>query len=96
MKRVLFFLLALASATACKHAAETKRVVITGVDPSIKPGDNFFEYVNSTWYDTARIPASQTGVGSYSFLNFPQRIRLQGILIAFRKAITLLEALKKK
>src|SRR5436189_161785 len=32
------------------------------------------------WYDTDKIQASQTGVGSYSFLNYPQRIRLQGIL----------------
>lgn len=37
-------------------------------------------YANGIWYDTARIPPSQTGVGSYSFLNYPQRIRLQGIL----------------
>ncbi len=37
-------------------------------------------YANGIWYDTARIAASQTGVGSYSFLNYPQRIRLQGIL----------------
>ena len=58
----------------------SKRVVITGIDASKKPGDDFFAYVNGIWYDTVRIPASQTGVGSYSFLNYPQRIRLQGIL----------------
>ncbi len=65
---------------SCKQDIETKRVVITGIDPSRKPGDDFFAYVNGIWYDSARIPASQTGVGSYSFLNFPQRIRLQAIL----------------
>jgi putative endopeptidase len=82
MKRLLYFSFTLLLAGACKQASEpdTKRVVITGVDPSKKPGDDFFSYVNSTWYDTARIPASQAGVGSYSFLNYPQRIRLQGIL----------------
>ncbi|GAB4043826.1 M13 family peptidase [Spirosoma litoris] len=58
----------------------TKRVVITGVDAAKKPGDDFFSYANGIWYDTARIPASQTGVGSYSFMNYPQRIRLQAIL----------------
>jgi len=55
-------------------------VVITGIDSSKKPGDDFFTYVNGIWYDTTQIPASQTGVGSYSFLNFPQRKRLQSIL----------------
>ena len=82
MKRLLYFSLALLVAGACKQASEpeTKRVVLTGIDSSKKPGDDFFTYANSIWYDTARIPASQAGVGSYSFLNYPQRIRLQGIL----------------
>ncbi|MBL0741022.1 M13 family metallopeptidase [Chryseolinea lacunae] len=82
MKKLVYFALALLLAGACKKAADTdtKRVVITGVDTSKKPGDDFFTYANGIWYDTARIPASQTGVGSYSFLNFPQRIRLRAIL----------------
>jgi putative endopeptidase len=82
MKRLLCICLMLFLAGACKQASimHTKRVVITGIDASKKPGDDFFSYANAIWYDTARIPASQTGVGSYSFMNFPQRIRLQGIL----------------
>jgi len=82
MKRIFYFSLALLLAGACKQApdTDTKRVVITGIDTFKKPGDDFFTYANRLWYDTARIPASQTGVGSYSFLNYPQRIRLQGIL----------------
>lgn len=78
------FLLPLVSllAISCKQTTDqaSARVVITGIDSATKPGDNFFMYVNKIWYDSATIPASQSGVGSYSFLNFPQRIRLQGIL----------------
>ena len=37
-------------------------------------------HVNHTWYDTAQIPPSQSGVGAYMFMNYPQRLRLQGIL----------------
>lgn len=37
-------------------------------------------YVNGKWYDTARIPDDQVGVGSYSFLNIPQRQLLENIL----------------
>jgi putative endopeptidase len=80
MKRLIYFALILLLAGSCKQAPKTEHVVITGIDSSKKPGDDFFAYANSIWYDTAQIPASQTGVGSYSFLNFPQRIRLQGIL----------------
>lgn len=81
MKKLFYFPLLLVLAVACKQTdKEVKHVVITGIDSSKKPGDDFFTYVNGIWYDTAQIPASQTGVGSYSFLNFPQRIRLRAIL----------------
>ncbi|UFH54258.1 M13 family metallopeptidase [Spirosoma sp. KNUC1025] len=80
MKKLFYLALALLLAGACKQVSDTNRVVLTGIDASKKPGDDFFMYANGIWYDTARIPPSQTGVGSYSFLNFPQRIRLQGIL----------------
>lgn len=82
MKKLVYVSLALLLAGACKQVSDSnaKRVVLTGIDRSKKPGDDFFMYANRIWYDTARIPPSQTGVGAYSFLNYPQRIRLQGIL----------------
>ena len=86
MKKLVYFSCMLLLAVACGKTPNTKHVVITGVDHSKKPGDNFFMYVNGIWYDSAQIPASQTGVGSYSFLNFPQRIRMQGILDSVSKS----------
>lgn len=82
MKRLFYFLTALWIAGACQRVSmpNLKRVVLTGIDASKKPGDDFFSYANSIWYDTAQIPATQAGVGAYSFMNYPQRIRLQGIL----------------
>lgn len=73
---------------ACNQNTDkpTSHVTITGIDSTRKPGDDFFTYVNGIWYDTARIPESQTGVGSYSFLNFPQRMRLRAILDSVSKA----------
>ncbi len=87
MKRLLYFSLALVLAGACKKAADTneKHVVVSGIDQTKKPGDDFFTYANGIWYDTAKIPATQTGVGSYSFMNYPQRIRLQAILDSVSK-----------
>jgi putative endopeptidase len=87
MKKLIYLFVPLLLAGACKQQApETKRVVITGVNTALKPGDDFFTYANGMWYDTAQIPPSQTGVGSYSFLNYPQRIRLQAILDSVSKA----------
>ncbi len=71
---------------ACNQSSTEKpHVAITGINPSLKPGDDFFTYANGIWYDTAQIPPSQAGVGSYSFLNYPQRIRMQGILDSISK-----------
>jgi len=80
MKNSIMLFIALLAFTACsKHPGE-KNVAITGIDSTLRPGDNFFRYVNGKWYDSVPIPASQAGVGAYMFMNYPQRIRLQGIL----------------
>ncbi len=82
MKRSLFIFALLLSLAACQNNPNpAKNIVgIQGIDSSLKPGDNFFRYVNHNWYDTAQIPPSQAGVGAYMFMNYPQRLRLQGIL----------------
>ena len=82
MRKLVYLFLALILASGCNQAfyKGKKRVVLTGIDTSRKPGDDFFMYANGIWYDSVAIPASQSGVGSYSFMNYPQRIRLQGIL----------------
>ncbi len=73
--------------SACNNADTDKKnsADITGIDSTIKPGDNFFRYVNGHWYDTAKIADDQAGVGSYSFLNIPQKQLLQNILDSVSK-----------
>ena len=75
MKKLLFLSLAALVFAACSHPEPNDKsfVDVAGVDSSIKPGDNFFRYVNGHWYDTAKIADDQTGVGSYMFLNIPQK-----------------------
>ena len=83
MKKLLFYSLIAIAASSCSDAPEAPKqnfVTVGGIDASIKPGDDFFMYVNKTWYDTATIADDQVGVGSYSFLNIPQKIKLQNIL----------------
>ena len=79
MKNLLTLFVALFTLSAFT-AQQKKGTQITGLDPTIKPGDDFFMYVNKKWYDSTPIPESQSGVGAYMFMNYPQRIRLQGIL----------------
>jgi|APTNR8051073442_1049403.scaffolds.fasta_scaffold00204_27 putative endopeptidase len=94
MKKLFYSLLLLVLLAAC--TTETKHVVVTGIDATKKPGDDFFMYVNGIWYDSAKIPGTQSGVGSYSFLNYPQRIRLQAILDSVSKASTTPGSIEQK
>ncbi|MCO6360831.1 M13 family metallopeptidase [Roseivirga pacifica] len=86
MKKILILLVVVLAMQACSTQPEEKHVAIEGVNLSLDPGDDFFRYANSIWYDTAQIPPSQAGVGAYMFMNYPQRIRLQGILDSVAQA----------
>src|SRR5580698_2866529 len=86
MRKLSVFFAALLLLSACNQKTEEPVSDISGIDNAIKPGDNFFMYVNRIWYDTAQIPPSQSGVGAYMFMNYPQRLRLQGILDSVSKA----------
>jgi putative endopeptidase len=80
MKKSLILCIALLAFSACSKKQGQKNVAITGIDSTLRAGDDFFKYVNGKWYDSVPIPASQSGVGAYMFMNYPQRMRLQGIL----------------
>jgi putative endopeptidase len=71
-------------------------VDVAGIDTTIKPGDNFFRYVNGRWYDTAKIAADQSGVGSYSFMNIPQKKLLQNILDSVSKTSNPMGSVEQK
>lgn len=80
MKKLIPLAALLFALAACTSHSEKKYPAITGIDTTVKASDNFFRYVNGIWLDSAKIPSTQTGVGTYMFMNYPQRIRLQSIL----------------
>ena len=82
MKNLTYFIVALFILVSCEKEKkeENNRLAFDGIDLTIKPGDNFFNHVNKTWYDQAVIADDQVGVGYYRFLNIPQRKLLEDIL----------------
>ena len=82
MKRFIYCSFIVLAIAACSEekAPQRKFVNAAEFDASVKPGDNFFRYINGKWYDTARIADDQAGVGTYRFLNIPQKKLLQNIL----------------
>jgi putative endopeptidase len=49
------------------------------MDKTVKPGDDFFSYVNGDWYKTAVIPPDRSSIGSFIALRISSEKRMQEI-----------------
>ncbi|HEY4939862.1 MAG TPA: M13-type metalloendopeptidase [Rhizomicrobium sp.] len=98
MKTFAFALAGLA-ATACIAVAATppKAAIgawgfdLAGMDRSVKPGDDFFEYANGTWFKNTEIPADRTSTGSFQDLRILSENRMKALIadLAARDPATL-------
>jgi putative endopeptidase len=61
-------------------------VDLTSLDPSVKPGDNFFLHVNGGWLRTAEIPPDRSSTGSFQDLQILSEERLKIIVADLEKA----------
>ncbi|WDF56361.1 M13 family metallopeptidase [Mucilaginibacter sp. KACC 22063] len=88
IKPILWVAMPAVLAAACntkpKPQDETpKRTVFfdkSGMDTTVKPGDNFFEYANGTWLKKTQIPATERGWGSFYTLYDDNQKNLHHIL----------------
>ena len=59
--------LVLSAVPLAVHAAPVAPVVhdvdLAGIDKSVKPGDDFYQYANGSWIKTAQIPADRSSYG---------------------------------
>jgi putative endopeptidase len=55
-------------------------VDLSGMDTSVKPGDDFFRYVNGAWYDKAVIPPDRTSTGAFVDLDIQSEDRVRGLM----------------
>jgi putative endopeptidase len=67
-----------ASAAAKRYG--TWGVDLEGMDPSVKPGDDFFKYVNGKWAATTEIPADKTSFGAFATLGDLSEARVRTLL----------------
>src|SRR6266498_2858395 len=68
--------------TAAKRYG-TWGIDLEAMDKSVKPGDDFFRYVNGKWATTAQIPADRTSYGSFAMLRDLSELRVHEILERF-------------
>jgi putative endopeptidase len=55
-------------------------VDLSSMDKSVKPGDNFFNYVNGTWLKTATIPPDRSQTGSFQDLQILSETRMATLI----------------
>jgi putative endopeptidase len=78
MKLYLSYIAMALSLSACSYAPEgsndaapqvlTSGVIKENMNQAIKPGDDFFNYVNGTWLDKTEIPADKSSYGGFTVL----------------------------
>jgi predicted metalloendopeptidase len=54
-------------------------VELSGMDKSVRPGDNFFMFVNGGWYKNAVIPPDRASTGSFQNLRILSETRMNAI-----------------
>ena len=55
-------------------------VDLANMDPSVKPGDDFFRYVNGKWLASTQIPPDRSGYGTGAILSELSEKRVRGIV----------------
>ncbi len=68
----------------------------TQFNTAIKPGDDFFSYVNGKWYDTVKIISTESGVGSFYDLVRTTRDRLMTTLDSLSRSRNSPGSIEKK
>jgi putative endopeptidase len=65
-----------------KASFGTWGVDLTGMDRSVKPGDDFYKYVNGTWDKNAVIPPDRSNIGGFVQLAIQSEKRMRDIVAA--------------
>ncbi len=81
----LLLLTFIASCTNKKEYVAGKFIETGYMDSSTKPGDNFFEFVNGKWLDTAQIAPTESGTGAGLEVYNITKNRLHNILDSLSK-----------
>ena len=69
-----------ASAPTIAQRFGTWGIDLAGMDRSVKPGDDFFKFVNGKWAATTQIPPDQTRYGAFNILRDLSEANVRGLL----------------
>ncbi len=87
MKKLLIGAVALLTVAACgqKDAQEPPKPLVSGIDVAgmdtgVRPGDDFFAYVNGTWVQNAEMPADKSRYGLFDILRDESQEAVKAII----------------
>ena len=69
-----------AAAPATPAGAGSHGVDLTGMDPSVAPGDDFFLHANGTWLRETEIPSDASRWGTFNILIEKSTERVRAVL----------------
>src|SRR5580692_2939701 len=59
---------------------ETHGIAVDNMDPSVKPGDDFYDYANGNWIKRTEIPPDRSRIGVFSTLDDLSNKRTVGLI----------------
>ena len=77
---VTIALLIFSQSLLAQNSTKKKFIDVANMDQSVKPGDNFYLYVNGNWIKNTPIPGSKTRWGSFDILTEESSKALRGLL----------------
>ncbi|MGI8952849.1 MAG: M13 family metallopeptidase [Chitinophagaceae bacterium] len=91
MKKIFGFVTACITISAVFYSCQTKTktekkfIEVANMDSSVKPGDNFFLFVNGSWIKKATIPSTESDIGAFLDLYDTTKEHIHGILDSVSK-----------
>jgi len=67
-------------AVSCTNKVELSGVDKATFDTSVRPQDDFYQYVNGTWLKETKMPADKSRYGSFAILGDENQVRLREII----------------
>jgi len=67
-------------AVSCTNKVELSGVDKSNFDTSVRPQDDFYQYVNGTWLDETEMPVDKSRYGSFAILGDENQVRLREII----------------
>src|SRR5450432_2922866 len=83
---IFFFVWSSCKQTDTAKVDDKKFLDLASIDSSVKPGDNFYLFVNGKWINKTKIPASQSAVGGFTDLYYETQDVLHHLLDSLSKA----------